>query len=107
MSDKHVTFSLMGIDMNTTANINDKPSIALSERDFIEHVMRRTLFSVFSRMAMIAKRNPDGLIEDLQDMDNIKDNAVMWAKHVSVEMEIDGLFEHDKLIMHKICGKDD
>lgn len=109
---KEVKFELPSINIGSVANLDNtiKAPVALDERKFIEHVMRRTLFSVFSRLSMIATRNPSGLIEDLKELtvDYNKlgrDHAAMWAKHVSDEMDIEGLFEHDKIMMHKICGE--
>jgi len=110
-----VKIGLPGINAFSKASIvpeaKSKPNRIDTERSFIEHVMKRTLFSVFQRLAAMSTRNPQGLIEDLKalrpeaNVHELIDYCNMWTSYVSDEMKKEGIYEQDIIIMHKVCEK--
>lgn len=111
-STNHVEHKLVGMDVNSKANIRPAQlpvDFMLTERGLIEHIMRRSLYAIFQRFAVMSVRNPDGLIADLKALrkDETKqallDYTKMWSTHLSIEMDTEGLFDQDIELMRNIC----
>ena len=113
----NITHLLVGADVSSTTEPLFKVppesvlKIDLTERALTQHIMKRTLYAMFQRLSSMANRNPNGLIEDLKVLRKSPDNKAlidycnMWTNHLTVEMDVEGMFEQDSKIMHAICKK--